>query len=293
MPQRPLRRTGLASFASLLDGRRARTAGLSIAVTAGLALVLLVFAAPRPAPDTDALRAVRNSLARLEADLAAQAQRSERLAAELSRLRAEVARLGEMESTERAEGPSPEFRSPATPVDSADAPRAPEPAFDAASLVEEGGLRPDEADELRQLWLEAEMQKAEITATANAEDWANTYRHQRALRAVDERIRRSLDERAYDQLLYATGRPNRLVVQEVLDGSLAERVGLRPGDRILRYDGKRLFSAGELSNAVGNGMRGESVRLDLERNGTPMSIFVEREPLGVLSALTREHPVVR
>jgi serine protease Do len=62
-------------------------------------------------------------------------------------------------------------------------------------------------------------------------------------------------------------RPEGAVVAEVVPGSAAERAGLQPGDVILKYDGKPIGTAGELSALVSQASPGDKVRLEISRKG--------------------------
>jgi S1-C subfamily serine protease len=90
-----------------------------------------------------------------------------------------------------------------------------------------------------------------------------------------------MDDATYSRYLYATGRPNHLRVTSVISGSPAETAGLGVGDVILRYDGERLFSARELRGASRDGTAGETVSVDVIRNGDRMQVFLPRGPLGI------------
>jgi len=267
---------------------------LALAFATGIAYaVALSRSAPQPS-GYDALdaQALAREVARLEADLGARSHESEEQIAELARLRAQLAAL---EATAPV-GSGPPAPAPTVPEPPREAIARPIPApppevpgLDGAALLA-SGLDPGEADLVREAWLRAESGRREIEARARAEGWANSYRHARELRDIDDRLRRELDERGYDGLLYATGRPNRLVVQEVMRGSPAQRAGLRPGDRILRYDGERVFSSAEL-HAASLDRKGEgTVQLEVERDGSRVSLEVPRRPLGVLANLTRAEP---
>jgi len=258
----------------------------AIAGAAGLGLGLALAAGwcagdpPRVPPESGVLRA---RVEALESALTARTEQSQELLREIERLRQELADAEQAALWTALAQAAAEAQSGA-------AARTPKRlGFDTEALVG-AGLHWSEAEALRERWTEAERAKQDLTGRALAEGWAQSYRHHDALRGVDEAIREELDEADYDRLLYATGRPNRLVVQEVLEGTPAAGAGLRPGDRIVRVDGQRLFSSSELHAATALGDPDDPVRIEVERDGTRLSVFVPREPLGVLSALTRDLP---
>jgi len=57
------------------------------------------------------------------------------------------------------------------------------------------------------------------------------------------------------------------LVQEVADGSAAEKAGIEVGDVILSVDGQRIKTASDLRNIVGLKRSGESVRVEVLRDG--------------------------
>ena len=65
------------------------------------------------------------------------------------------------------------------------------------------------------------------------------------------------------------------VVSQVLDGSPAERAGLRPGDVIVEVNGKPLRGASQLRNTVGLHRIGEVIQLEIVRDGSPRSLRLE------------------
>ena len=57
------------------------------------------------------------------------------------------------------------------------------------------------------------------------------------------------------------------LVQEVADGSAAEKAGIEVGDVIVSVDGQRIKGASDLRNAIGLKRSGDSVRVDIIRDG--------------------------
>ncbi len=96
-----------------------------------------------------------------------------------------------------------------------------------------------------------------------------------------EAFRRDLGQEDYERYLEATGRPTSIVVTSVLDTSPAQRVGLRPGDRILTYDNTRIYNMAELNRATLDGTAGETVVVQIERDGMPMQVALPRGPVGI------------
>lgn len=182
---------------------------------------------------------------------------------------------------------------PSEPLDEPElgsAPQAPPTgAFDEAALIA-ADLGSDSVRRIRELWEQVEHEKAEVGMRAARQGWAETYRHFRALRGLEGRARRELEDVEYDWYLYATHRPNRVIVRQVLDDTVASRAGLERGDAILRYEGVRIFSPSELDAQIAGGEPDTNVRLEIVRAGRELSFVVPREQLGVLTTLSVQEP---
>jgi serine protease Do len=62
-------------------------------------------------------------------------------------------------------------------------------------------------------------------------------------------------------------RPEGALVATVQAGSAAEHAGIQPGDVIVKFDGKPIGAASELSAAVGQASPGDKVTLEIQRKG--------------------------
>ncbi len=67
----------------------------------------------------------------------------------------------------------------------------------------------------------------------------------------------------------------------MLESSPGQRAGLQRGDAIVRYDGQRVFTYGDLNAGQLQGMPGESVVIDILRDGMPMQLVMPRGPIGI------------
>jgi len=99
--------------------------------------------------------------------------------------------------------------------------------------------------------------------------------------SVEEALRAEIGDAEYERYLQATGRPTRVSVRTVLPSSPADRVGLRPGDEIVAYGGKRVFDMDDLNRLTLEGQPGETVVLEVLRDGQPMQLYVPRGPIGI------------
>ena len=94
-------------------------------------------------------------------------------------------------------------------------------------------------------------------------------------------LRERLGDAEYEQYLTAQGGQASITVREVIGSSPANQAGLRPGDRILSYDGERVFGMNDLKSMAFSGDPGEDVIVDIERNGQRMQLVLPRGPLGI------------
>lgn len=100
-------------------------------------------------------------------------------------------------------------------------------------------------------------------------------------------LRAELGDIEYEQYLQANNRPTAVSIGNVLESSPAQRVGLQPGDQILNYDGARVFDASDLNQQTMLGEPGESVVVDITRDGVPMQVVLPRGPIGVSTGRNR------
>jgi hypothetical protein len=268
---------------------------LALAIAAGALLRGALDQVGAPGGAHPELTSLREQLEEARRQLEQKDVENERLAAELSELKKWAEVLADAAS---ASAPRPGEARPAlgrddraarADVKMVEAAPAGGPVFNEQALLALG-LHPDDVRELRELWRQLEAEKLELGVRAAGGGWADSYRHHQGLRRIDARARQELDDEAYDQYLFGTRRPNRLVVRDVLDGSVASSAGLRAGDAILRYEGERIFTTRELEAAISRGGRYEHIRLEVLRDGRELSFVVPRTPLGVLTALTVGQP---
>lgn len=100
---------------------------------------------------------------------------------------------------------------------------------------------------------------------------------------VDQALRKELGDAEYERYLKAEGRPTEVRVMEVLATSAAERSGLKAGDEIVSYAGKRVFDNRDLNTLANQQAAGGSVTVEVKRDGQTVSVSVPAGPLGVTS----------
>lgn len=100
--------------------------------------------------------------------------------------------------------------------------------------------------------------------------------------AAQSALREELGDNRYASYLEASGRPTRVAISTVFEGSPALAAGLRPGDEIVNYDGQRVFGMDEITGLTLTGAVGEPVSVDIVREGVQMQVSIPRGPLGVV-----------
>lgn len=110
------------------------------------------------------------------------------------------------------------------------------------------------------------------------------------LKKEEYSIREEYGDDVYDRYLYATGNDNRIAVKSIMQNSQAEYAGIKVGDIIYSYEEQRIFSWHGLNKATTQGMVGESVIVNVERNNELLNILVSRGPLGIKLEVSRVKP---
>jgi hypothetical protein len=137
------------------------------------------------------------------------------------------------------------------------------------------------------------MQRLYLRDQATREGWMGDPRYRdeaRRLMEAQNNIRSEFGDDAYDRYLYASGQPNRVQIQSVLENSPAWEAGLRAGDQILSYNDQRTYAPGELRRATQRGAAGETIAMQVMRNGELVNLYVPRGPLGVQMSGASERP---
>lgn len=265
--------------------------GMVVALLAvGVAIAMYLRTGSAPAepeqaftPRTDASETDR--IADLERALAAQVDRSNLLASRLAELEGRIGQRGNSGMPERGR--------PA-----GDDPRTDRFADMRQDLLDaNGNLDPTKVAEMRRRqevdrlvragftqeraeWilrrtqeLQVQQQQAQFDAQRNGQPFRGT--------DIEESLRREIGDAEYEQYLAGTGRSTSVAVMEVLASSPAERAGLRPGDQIVSYAGQRVFDNGDLTSLTREGNPGESVTVEVNRNGQIVQLSVPRGVLGV------------
>ena len=161
------------------------------------------------------------------------------------------------------------------------------------SSLQSAGVDVVQASELVQRIDQNQLAELELRDEAARGGWQDSDEFAQRLEELEAEapdLREELGDDAYDRYLFASGSNNRVVIGSVIDGSAASVSGFEVGDTVLSYAGQRLFNIRELQNATRAGVRGESVQVTLQRDGTTLDLSVTRGPLGVTLTRDQQNP---
>jgi hypothetical protein len=94
-------------------------------------------------------------------------------------------------------------------------------------------------------------------------------------------MRQELGDTDYEKYLQGQGRPTSVNVRDVLTNSPAQSAGLKAGDQIVAYNGRRVFDMNELNELTNEARPGATVALEVVRDGQPMQVYVQSGPIGI------------
>lgn len=103
------------------------------------------------------------------------------------------------------------------------------------------------------------------------------------VRDTSAKLHTELGDYGYENYLKASGHAVAVNVSSVVKNSKGEFAGLKVGERILRYDGIRVFDIYELNQATSNGLLGEAVVVEVSRNGQTLQLPLPRGTIGIMS----------
>lgn len=264
-------------------------------LVAGLVAGLLIMTLTRPLPDAPGLRRGSDLLAdgTSAADVTAV-----RLEAE-ARIAAIEERVARLEEERPAVVRAPPASNPVSPQPAQSEVRArgealsqllsaqqPPPTAAAAQSAREiqrlirGGFAPDRAEWIRNKVdaLRMEELQARYEAQRTGSAWPADPRD---VAFVDRKLREELGDPDYERYMRAFGRATVVAVGGVFAGSPAATAGINPGDEIVSYGGERVFTQDDLNAYILEGAPGESVVVEIDRNGQRLQVVVPRGPMGV------------
>jgi len=233
------------------------------------------------------------ALEALEGQLAEQAQEQRALRRELDTLRGQlyVAETlpDDTSSTEEAEADATEADAPPNGG------RWGRTRATREGLLE-AGFSAAETEDILATADRLDMERLDLQYQARREGWLRTPKFIEAMRELPSLRDALVDDygdSGYDRYLYATGRPNRLVVNEVIRESPAAAVGLQTGDQVIALAGERIYSERDLMRVASEGSAGELIPAVVERGGSRFEVYLPRGPLGVRTGRSSVPPPAR
>ena len=142
-----------------------------------------------------------------------------------------------------------------------------------------GGFAPDRAEWINRRTQELRMEALQAQYDATREGRA--FEPGAAL-GGERTLRTELGDAEYERYLTALDRPTSVPVRDVLASSPAERSGLKPGDQVVAYGGQRVFDMRDLNALTLEGTPGESVVVEVRRDGQNVQLVMPRGPIGIL-----------
>ncbi|MEO0578893.1 MAG: PDZ domain-containing protein, partial [Pseudomonadota bacterium] len=94
-----------------------------------------------------------------------------------------------------------------------------------------------------------------------------------------DELRAAVGDETFERYLNAQGLG--LNVASIIPGTAAEYAGLQAGDVVQNYNGQRVFTADQLNALTVAGARGESVSIDVLRDGQTVTVTIPRGPIGI------------
>lgn len=154
--------------------------------------------------------------------------------------------------------------------------------FNEQALID-SGMGSSQASELKGHFEQLEMERLYLRDRSIRESWSRE-KYREAVQSLDSKegeLENQLGESMYDSYLYASGRPNRVSVTSVFPSAQAGIAGIVSGDHIIRYDNQRIYNGFDLREATTGGIAGDTVALEVERDGKTIQFYLVRGPLGI------------
>ncbi len=147
------------------------------------------------------------------------------------------------------------------------------------SMLTDAGFAQNRAeailDRSSELQWEAMQAQFEARSEGRSYNWADLETN------PNWRLRQELGDDSYQQYLEAMGQPTEVTIQSVYESSPAARIGLEAGDRVLAYNGTRVFNTMELRALSAGQPAGGDAVIEVLRNGNRMQLSIPTGPMGV------------
>jgi hypothetical protein len=154
--------------------------------------------------------------------------------------------------------------------------------FNTQALLD-AGLDSGRATELKNWFESIEMDRLFIRDQSIREEWDRT-QFREAMAGLSEKaddLKNQMSENEYEAYLFASGQPNRVSIASVLASAPAGEAGIQAGDHIVRYGSQRIYNGRSLRDATTEGTVGETILIEVERDGDTLHLYSVRGPLGI------------
>jgi C-terminal processing protease CtpA/Prc len=145
----------------------------------------------------------------------------------------------------------------------------------------EAGFSPDQAQHITER--ESELRLESLYSQYDAVREGGPFDPQADRFDPQDQLRQELGDASYERYLGATGQSTSISVQSVMAGSAGQTAGLQPGDQVVSYGGERVFSTSDLNQLILDGSPGQTVVVDVLRDGQQIQVYVPRGPIGITS----------
>lgn len=265
--------------------------GVGLAVAAWMQSETGLPAATRVAPAASGSSASDNSggaarLKALEAALNAEVEQRAALEARVTELSDELATL-HMRPAAASAGAPPERNAnpqpgaePGAPPFARGGPFRRDAQGSQVDALVAAGFAPDRA-----AWIDhrtSELRMQALQAQYDAQRQGKPFDPGQGFNGDGSTLRSELGDNDYERYLKAVGRPTSVGIQGVLASSPGELAGLKPGDEVVAYDGKRVFDLRDLNTLTFEGTAGESVTVSVRRDGQTVHLTLPRGPIGIV-----------
>jgi hypothetical protein len=152
-------------------------------------------------------------------------------------------------------------------------------AAEAKQKLLAAGFTPDRAEWLMQR--SRELKAAQLQFARENQGKPISQREMQNLIDQDLPLRDEIGDAEYAKYRQATGRPMGTAITDVVPDSNAASVGLKPGDEIVQYGGKHVYSYFDLMNMVSENKSGGPTFLEVRRDGQTFQVLLPPGDLGI------------
>jgi len=156
-----------------------------------------------------------------------------------------------------------------------------QPEYKKQSLIN-SGLTEQEANLILASETKVALQTLNDQYQAQREEYQFSVENGTLQKTNREQLRESLGDDFYERYLEANNSPTTASVNSIIENSPGFNAGLQSGDQITHYDGERVFNLRDVNQLTLQGNEGESILIEVIRDGEAAQITIPRGPIGVI-----------